>query len=160
MSRRALLSSFSGEIFAAREKPGTISGDEDAIVEVDDARSNAVNEELEEQEETWSRLLPELLAEVVRRVESGGAERWPRRRDVVACACVCRRWRDVTRSVVRSPVSCGQITFSSSLKQVILLIRRGGGGCTYGFRVLLQGGERRSEQLAYLMISCPQIQIL
>ncbi|KAF3339827.1 tubby-like F-box protein 1 [Carex littledalei] len=96
----------------ARDKPGTISGDDDSIVEVD-----SVKEELEEQEETWSRLLPELVAEVVRRVESGGAERWPRRRDVVACACVCRRWRDVTQSVVRSPLSCGHITFPSSLKQ-------------------------------------------
>lgn len=118
MSRRALLSSFSGEISAARDKPGTISGDDDSIVEVDDVRSNSVNEELEEQEETWSRLLPELLVEILRRVESGGAERWPRRRDVVACACVCRRWREVTQSVVRSPVACGQITFPSSLKQV------------------------------------------
>jgi tubby and related proteins len=118
MSRRALLSSFSGEISVCRDKPGTISGDDDAIVEVDDVRSNFVNEELEEQEETWSRLLPELLVEIVRRVESGGAERWPRRRDVVACACVCRRWRDVTQSVVRSPLASGQITFPSSLKQV------------------------------------------
>ncbi|KAJ4787796.1 Tubby-like F-box protein [Rhynchospora pubera] len=116
MSRRALLSSFSGEISTSRAQPGTISGDDDddTIVEVGDVRDG---EELEEQEERWSTLLPELVAEVVRRVESGGAERWPRRRDVVACACVCRRWRDVTRSVVRSPVSCGQITFPSSLKQ-------------------------------------------
>ncbi|XP_078151413.1 tubby-like F-box protein 1 isoform X2 [Carex rostrata] len=116
-SRRALLSSFSAEMSGARDKPGTISGVDDSIVEVDDVRGNVVKEELEEQEETWSRLLPELVAEVVRRVESGGAERWPRRRDVVACACVCRRWRDVTQSVVRSPLSCGQITFRSSLKQ-------------------------------------------
>ncbi|KAJ3703890.1 hypothetical protein LUZ61_007595 [Rhynchospora tenuis] len=108
-----LLTSFSGEIATSRATPSTISGDDDAIEEVGDVRDG----ELEEQEERWSRLLPELVAKVVRRVESGGAERWPRRRDVVACACVCRRWRDVTRSVVRSPVSCGQITFPSSLKQ-------------------------------------------
>lgn len=120
MSRRALLSSFSGEISAARVKPGTISGDDDTIVEVDDARG-AAKEELEEQEERWSRLLPELVAEIVRRVENGGAERWPRRRDVVACACVCSRWRDVTRCVVRSPLERGRITFPSSLKQVNFL---------------------------------------
>jgi tubby and related proteins len=118
MSRRALLSSFSGEISVCRDKPSTISGDDDVIVEVHDVRSTSVNEELEEQEETWSSLLPELLVEIVRRVENGGAERWPRRRDLVACACVCRRWRDVTQSVVRSPLASGQITFASSLKQV------------------------------------------
>lgn len=72
----------------------------------------------EEQEERWARLLPELLSEVVRRVEASGGERWPARKDVVSCACVCRRWRDAAVSVVRPPLECGRITFPSSLKQV------------------------------------------
>uniref|UniRef100_M8C5F4 Tubby-like F-box protein n=1 Tax=Aegilops tauschii TaxID=37682 RepID=M8C5F4_AEGTA len=67
-------------------------------------------------EERWSRLLPELLTDIVRRVDAG-AERWPPRRDVVACACVCRRWRDAAVAVVRPPLECGRITFPSSLKQ-------------------------------------------
>nr|ACG48155.1 hypothetical protein [Zea mays] len=40
----------------------------------------------EPDEERWSRLLPELLTEIMRRVDAG-AERWPPRRDVVVCAC-------------------------------------------------------------------------
>jgi hypothetical protein len=39
-------------------------------------------------------------------------------RDVAACACVCRRWRDAAVSVVRPPLESGRITFPSSLKQV------------------------------------------
>jgi hypothetical protein len=74
--------------------------------------------ELEEQEERWARLLPELLQEVVRRVEASGGERWPARKDVLSCAGVCRRWRDAAVAVVRPPAVSGKITFPSSLKQV------------------------------------------
>ncbi|KAI5004087.1 hypothetical protein ZWY2020_031330 [Hordeum vulgare] len=74
-------------------------------------------EEGEADEERWSHLLPELLTDIVRRINAG-AERWPPRRDVVACACVCRRWRDAAVSVVRPPLECGRITFPSLLKQV------------------------------------------
>ncbi|RWV78422.1 hypothetical protein GW17_00060617 [Ensete ventricosum] len=75
----------------------------------------------EEEEEAgrWARMLPELIAEIVRRVEAGG-ERWPLRKDVVSCACVCRRWREVTRGAVRPPLETGKITFPSSLKEVTL----------------------------------------
>ncbi|KAL6845300.1 hypothetical protein ACP4OV_024795 [Aristida adscensionis] len=73
--------------------------------------------EAEEQEERWARLLPELLSEVVRRVEASAGEQWPARKDVVSCACVCRRWRDAAVSVVRPPAESGKITFPSSLKQ-------------------------------------------
>ncbi|KAJ3695746.1 hypothetical protein LUZ60_001123 [Juncus effusus] len=107
MSRRPLLSAFSGEIPAP-------AGDDDAIVELDAVSERGVEEE---QEERWAKLLPELVLEVVKRVENGGADKWPRRRDVVACACVCRRWRDVTKSVVRPPREGGRITFPSSLKE-------------------------------------------
>lgn len=65
----------------------------------------------------WSNMLPELLGDIIERVESS-EERWPLRKDVVACACVCKRWRDVTRAVVKPPQQSGKITFPSSLKQV------------------------------------------
>ena len=74
--------------------------------------------EAEDQEERWARLLPELLSDVVRRVEASGCERWPARKDVVSCACVCRRWREAAVAVVRPPAESGKITFPSSLKQV------------------------------------------
>ncbi|XP_052167918.1 tubby-like F-box protein 2 [Oryza glaberrima] len=67
-------------------------------------------------EERWSALVPDLLADILRRVEAG-SERWPPRRDVVACASVCRRWRDVAVAVVQPPLESGKITFPSSLKQ-------------------------------------------
>ncbi|KAJ8479657.1 hypothetical protein OPV22_023384 [Ensete ventricosum] len=68
------------------------------------------------EEERWSRMLPELLGEIVRRVESSDGG-WPLRKSVVSCACVCRRWREVTTGVVRPPTETGKITFPASLKQ-------------------------------------------
>ncbi|KAF8391219.1 hypothetical protein HHK36_023521 [Tetracentron sinense] len=67
-------------------------------------------------EDCWSRMLPELLVEIIKRVESS-EDRWPVRKNVVACACVCKRWRDITREIVSSPLHSGMITFPSSLKQ-------------------------------------------
>lgn len=61
-------------------------------------------------------MLPELLGDIIQRVELSQGQ-WPLRKDVVACACVCKRWRDVTRAVVKSPHQSGKITFPSSLKQ-------------------------------------------
>ncbi|CAO2197544.1 unnamed protein product [Urochloa humidicola] len=70
----------------------------------------------EGEEGRWSALVPELLADILRRVDAG-AERWPGRRDVVVCACVCRRWREAAVALVRPPLQCGGITFLASLKQ-------------------------------------------
>ena len=67
--------------------------------------------------DSWSTMLPELLGEIIQRVEAS-ENRWPTRRNVVSCACVCKRWRDITREVVRSRLDSGQITFPSCLKQV------------------------------------------
>ncbi|RDX91827.1 Tubby-like F-box protein 7 [Mucuna pruriens] len=64
----------------------------------------------------WANMLPEILGEIVRRVDAA-EEQWPSRQNVVACACVCKRWRDITREVVREPSHPGKITFPSCLKQ-------------------------------------------
>ncbi|RWW24277.1 hypothetical protein BHE74_00033729 [Ensete ventricosum] len=74
------------------------------------------DEEEEEEEERWSTIPPELLGEVVRRLESSDGQ-WPLRKSLVSCACVCRRWRQVTTGVVGSPRDTGMITFAASLKQ-------------------------------------------
>ncbi|XXG67459.1 hypothetical protein AAC387_Pa06g0808 [Persea americana] len=79
-------------------------------------RRERVEEEEELADDCWSGLLPELLEEIIRRVESS-EDRWPFRRNVVACACVCKRWREITREIVKSPQHCGKITFPSSLKE-------------------------------------------
>ncbi|CAA6665631.1 unnamed protein product [Spirodela intermedia] len=68
------------------------------------------------EEDRWSRLLPDLLGEIVRRLESS-EDQWPLRKNVVACACVCKRWREITQGIVRPPRESGMITFPSSLKQ-------------------------------------------
>jgi hypothetical protein len=65
----------------------------------------------------WAQLPPELLREVLARVEDAEA-RWPGRRDVVACAGVCRSWRGVVKEIVRTPEVSGKLTFPISLKQV------------------------------------------
>ncbi|XP_028557320.1 tubby-like F-box protein 1 isoform X1 [Dendrobium catenatum] len=64
----------------------------------------------------WSRMLPELMVDIIGRVEAS-EERWPLRKNVVSCACVCRRWREITTGVVGSTKDTGKITFPSSLKQ-------------------------------------------
>ncbi|CAD5194912.1 unnamed protein product [Musa acuminata subsp. malaccensis] len=75
-------------------------------------------QELEEQQQQgrWANLPPELLLDVIQRVEASEVA-WPERRHVLACAAVCRSWRNITKEVVRSPEQCGQITFPFSLKQ-------------------------------------------
>ncbi|KAM1001246.1 hypothetical protein ACFX15_007473 [Malus domestica] len=65
---------------------------------------------------SWSDMLPELLGEIIRRVEAS-EDKWPHRKNVVACACVCKRWRDITKEIARSPSYSGKITFPSCLKQ-------------------------------------------
>lgn len=71
------------------------------------------------QQSQWANLPPELLIDIIRRLESSETL-WPARRDVVSCAAVCRSWREVTKEVVRTPEQCGLITFPMSLKQVNL----------------------------------------
>ncbi|CAN8288118.1 unnamed protein product [Cochlearia groenlandica] len=71
----------------------------------------------------WSTMIPELLGEIIRRVEES-EDQWPQRRDVVACACVSKKWREISREIVRSPLNnnnnnnnnYGKITFPSCLK--------------------------------------------
>ncbi|OIW08215.1 hypothetical protein TanjilG_15176 [Lupinus angustifolius] len=64
----------------------------------------------------WSAMLPEILGEIIRRVEAD-EEQWPQRQNVVAFACVCKRWRDIAREIVMAHPQTGKITFPSCLKQ-------------------------------------------
>ncbi|KAL6902141.1 hypothetical protein ACP4OV_005017 [Aristida adscensionis] len=69
-----------------------------------------------EAQSCWAQLPPELLREVLVRVEEAES-RWPARRDVVACAGVCRSWRATMRDVVSVPEVSAKLTFPISLKQ-------------------------------------------
>ncbi|XP_062231478.1 tubby-like F-box protein 8 [Phragmites australis] len=68
------------------------------------------------QESRWASLPPELLRDVIRRLEASEST-WPARKHVVSCAAVCRAWREMCREIVLSPEFCGKLTFPVSLKQ-------------------------------------------
>lgn len=67
----------------------------------------------------WADIPPELLFDIIRRVEESETS-WPARSAVVCCASVCKSWRDVTKEIVKTPHECGRLTFPISLKQVMI----------------------------------------
>lgn len=64
----------------------------------------------------WTNLPPELLRDVLVRIEESEAA-WPERKDVVACAGVCRSWREIMKELVKIPEFSQKLTFPISLKQ-------------------------------------------
>ncbi|VFQ76332.1 unnamed protein product [Cuscuta campestris] len=68
------------------------------------------------QNSCWANLPPELLFDVITRLEESESA-WPARKHVVACAAVCRSWRGICKEIVRVPELCGKLTFPLSLKQ-------------------------------------------
>ncbi|XP_071695932.1 tubby-like F-box protein 5 isoform X2 [Rutidosis leptorrhynchoides] len=64
----------------------------------------------------WANLPPELLLDIIHRVEESQTS-WPARTVVVYCASVCKSWRDITKEIVKTPEECGRLTFPISLKQ-------------------------------------------
>ncbi|KAK4390978.1 Tubby-like F-box protein 8 [Sesamum angolense] len=68
------------------------------------------------QSSCWASLPPELLRDVIKRLEESESA-WPARKHVVACAAVCRSWREMCKEIVQSPEFCGKLTFPVSLKQ-------------------------------------------
>ncbi|XP_042490491.1 tubby-like F-box protein 8 [Macadamia integrifolia] len=68
------------------------------------------------QNSRWASLPPELLCDVIKRLEASEST-WPSRKHVVACAAVCRSWREMCKEIVKSPEFSGKLTFPVSLKQ-------------------------------------------
>ncbi|XP_043719209.1 tubby-like F-box protein 8 [Telopea speciosissima] len=68
------------------------------------------------QHSRWASLPPELLRDVIKRLEASEST-WPSRKHVVACAAVCRSWREMCKEIVKSPEFSGKLTFPVSLKQ-------------------------------------------
>ncbi|PWZ44688.1 Tubby-like F-box protein 14 [Zea mays] len=68
------------------------------------------------QSSCWANLPPELLRDVIERLEASEAT-WPNRKSVVSCAAVCRTWREICKEIVKNPEFSGKITFPVSLKQ-------------------------------------------
>ena len=63
----------------------------------------------------WANMPQELLREVLVKIEASERD-WPLRRSVVACAGVCRSWREIMKEVVRTPEVSGKLTFPISVK--------------------------------------------
>ncbi|GMH17109.1 hypothetical protein Nepgr_018950 [Nepenthes gracilis] len=89
------------------------------------------------QNSCWVSLPPELLRDVIKRLEASEVT-WPARKHVVACAAVCRSWREMCKEIVRSPEFSGKLTFPVSLKQpgprdgtIQCFIKRDKSGLTY-----------------------------
>ncbi|KDO75055.1 hypothetical protein CISIN_1g0164722mg [Citrus sinensis] len=64
----------------------------------------------------WANLPQELLREILAKIEAADSA-WPSRRSVVACAGVCRSWRQITKEIVKVPELSGYLTFPISVKQ-------------------------------------------
>ncbi|PIA61613.1 hypothetical protein AQUCO_00300852v1 [Aquilegia coerulea] len=64
----------------------------------------------------WANLPPELLRDVLMRIEASESS-WPPRKHVAACSGVCRSWREIMKELVKTPELSGKITFPISLKQ-------------------------------------------
>ncbi|OWM78036.1 tubby-like F-box protein 3 [Punica granatum] len=64
----------------------------------------------------WANMPPELLREVLMRIEAS-EETWPPRKNVIVCAGVCRSWRQIMKEIVKTPEISAKLTFPISLKQ-------------------------------------------
>lgn len=85
------------------------------------ARSNSTVSEsqcqfLFVQQSRWANLPPEILYDVIHRLEASEGT-WPSRKNVVACAGVCKSWREITKEIIKTPEQCGKLTLPISLKQ-------------------------------------------
>ncbi|CAI9771038.1 unnamed protein product [Fraxinus pennsylvanica] len=64
----------------------------------------------------WANMPPELLREVLMKIEDSESS-WPARKHVVACAAVCKSWREIIKELVKTLEVSGKITFPISIKQ-------------------------------------------
>lgn len=64
----------------------------------------------------WANMPHELLRDVLMRIEVSD-DTWPTRKNVVACAGVCRSWREIVKELVKPPQLSSKLTFPVSLKQ-------------------------------------------
>ncbi|KAD4584771.1 hypothetical protein E3N88_22372 [Mikania micrantha] len=60
----------------------------------------------------WVGLPPELLRDVIKRLEASESS-WPARKHVVACASVCRSWREMCKEIVTLVVENGKFLLSA-----------------------------------------------
>ena len=111
--------SFKSIIQDMRGEFGSISikgfGSRSRSQQVAEDRSTAVIDALKQS--CWANMPPELLRDVLMRIEASECT-WPPRKNVVSCAGVCRNWRETMKEIVKNPELSGKLTFPISLKQV------------------------------------------
>lgn len=83
---------------------------------VDDMFQALTEEDVSHDQSCWAILPPELLRNVLQRVELADCN-WAARKDVVACSAVCRTWRIIVKELVKGPDESFKLTFPTSLKQ-------------------------------------------
>ena len=66
------------------------------------------------QNSRWAGLPPELLCDVIKRLEASEST-WPSGKHVVACTAVYRSWREMCKEIVKSPEFFGKLAFPISL---------------------------------------------
>ncbi|KAK6924380.1 F-box domain [Dillenia turbinata] len=105
------------------------------------------------QQSQWANLPPELLLDIITRVEESETS-WPARAVVVFCASVCKSWREITKEIVKTPEQCGRLTFPISLKQpgprdapIQCFIRRDRATSTYFLYFGLSPSEDEKDKL-------------
>lgn len=75
----------------------------------------------DEEEGRWDNMPSEIMTDIIHRLDSSD-DTWPSRKNVVACAGVCRKWREITMAIVKPATEVnGSITFPSSLKEVLFV---------------------------------------
>ncbi|XP_050216723.1 tubby-like F-box protein 6 [Mercurialis annua] len=65
---------------------------------------------------SWANMPHELVREVLKLIEASESS-WPDRKNVVACAGVCRTWRLIVKELVKVPEVSTKLTFPISVKQ-------------------------------------------
>ncbi|XP_022847258.1 tubby-like F-box protein 3 [Olea europaea var. sylvestris] len=117
MSFRSLLQDMKGEFgsisrkgFDAKFGYGLRSRSHRAVQDSSMTSTDALNQSC------WANMPPELLRDVLMRIEESECT-WPPRKNVVACAGVCRSWREIMKEIVRTLEVSSKLTFPISLKQ-------------------------------------------
>lgn len=111
MSFKSIIQDMKGEIGSISRKGLGLRSRSQRVVE---DKSAVIVDALKQS--CWANMPPELLRDVLMRIEASECT-WPPRKNVVSCAGVCRNWREIMKEIVKNPELSGKLTFPISLKQ-------------------------------------------
>ncbi|KAI3829604.1 hypothetical protein L1987_03730 [Smallanthus sonchifolius] len=111
MSFRSIIQDMKGDFGSISRKGFGLRSTSQRVVE---DRSPIIVDALKQS--CWANMPPELLRDVLMRIEASECA-WPPRKNVVSCAGVCRNWREIMKDIVKNPEFSGKLTFPISLKQ-------------------------------------------